>query len=440
MRIGVFGHYGNANLGDEAIVQATLESLRRRIAGVELACFTINATDSAQRHGVPSYPIRNIRKPMKAFPLEGEPPLPESGFSGPVTDSLTDSATDSGGLRGVLKRSDVLRSLVNLARTILKGARNTPSEIGFLYKNYKLLKSFDMIMVTGSNQFLDNFGGLWGFPYTVLKWGIITRLAGCKFALVSLGAGPLDGKMSKQFCRWSLALSHHASYRDQPSRRIIEGDGPDYKGKVYPDVATNIDLPESNARDDGHVLNVGINPMPVFDKRYWHEGNDAKYAAYLDKLVAMVRHIQSSGHHATLFSTQIQDNAVIGDVLARLESTERNALTVRQPRTVEDLLVVLESLDVSIPTRFHGTVLSLRSGKPTLGICYHRKIGDLLTDVGLADFQVPFEAFTVTNITGLIDKLIAERHAATSLIEVANVRYLELLDKQYDELAALVGH
>ena len=53
MKVGIFGHYGNANLGDEAITRAAIQSVRRHIPGAEIACFSINPADSEarQRHG-----------------------------------------------------------------------------------------------------------------------------------------------------------------------------------------------------------------------------------------------------------------------------------------------------------------------------------------------------------------------------------------------------
>ena len=58
VRIGVFGHYGNKNLGDEAIVAAVIQNLRLRIPNVELEGLSINPIDTEKRHGIPSFPIR----------------------------------------------------------------------------------------------------------------------------------------------------------------------------------------------------------------------------------------------------------------------------------------------------------------------------------------------------------------------------------------------
>ena len=236
-----------------------------------------------------------------------------------------------------------------------------------------------------------------------------------------------------------LALAQHASYRDAPSRALVEGEGPRYKGHVFPDVASNIELPEPAADiADGDGLLVGINPMPVFDARYWHAGDSGKYRAYVEKLAALVAHVDGRGHRPLLFSTQVQDNAVIADVVSVLEPGLAKRVLVRQPRRVDDLLALLQRLDLAIPTRFHGNVLSLRCGTPAIGICYHRKIGDLLTDMGQGEFQVDFADFTVERITGLFDKLSGALDTARPAIEARGRDYLEACDRQYRMIASLV--
>jgi hypothetical protein len=52
----------------------------------------------------------------------------------------------------------------------LKAVWRVSHECKFLWVSYRRLKGFRLLLIAGSNQFLDNFGGDWGFPYTLLKW------------------------------------------------------------------------------------------------------------------------------------------------------------------------------------------------------------------------------------------------------------------------------
>jgi polysaccharide pyruvyl transferase WcaK-like protein len=49
-KIGVFGHVGNENLGDEAIIAAVIQNIRRRYPNAEIYGFTINPEDTRKRH------------------------------------------------------------------------------------------------------------------------------------------------------------------------------------------------------------------------------------------------------------------------------------------------------------------------------------------------------------------------------------------------------
>ena len=58
MRVGILGHVGNENLGDEAIIAAVIQNIRRRVPDAEINGFTLNPADTLERHGIVSFPIR----------------------------------------------------------------------------------------------------------------------------------------------------------------------------------------------------------------------------------------------------------------------------------------------------------------------------------------------------------------------------------------------
>ena len=58
LTVGVFGHYGNENLGDEAIIEAVIQAVRDRFPAAQIYGFSINPADTAQRYGIPAFPIR----------------------------------------------------------------------------------------------------------------------------------------------------------------------------------------------------------------------------------------------------------------------------------------------------------------------------------------------------------------------------------------------
>src|SRR5262249_61198590 len=88
----------------------------------------------------------------------------------------------------------------------------------FLAQSSTRLKGTDLLIVTGGNQLIDYFGGVWGFPFTLLTWCLLARMRGARVAFLSVGAGPLSSALGGGFWRWSLALADYCSFRDESSR------------------------------------------------------------------------------------------------------------------------------------------------------------------------------------------------------------------------------
>jgi polysaccharide pyruvyl transferase WcaK-like protein len=59
-RVGIFGHVGNGNLGDEAIVSVVIENIRRRYPSAEILGFTLKPEDTVLRHKIAAFPIRRV--------------------------------------------------------------------------------------------------------------------------------------------------------------------------------------------------------------------------------------------------------------------------------------------------------------------------------------------------------------------------------------------
>src|SRR5690349_15692408 len=53
-RIGLISPCGGGNLGDAAILDATIEGVRGRIAGAEFFAVTFNPQDTERRHRIPA--------------------------------------------------------------------------------------------------------------------------------------------------------------------------------------------------------------------------------------------------------------------------------------------------------------------------------------------------------------------------------------------------
>src|SRR5207245_10006043 len=102
-----------------------------------------------------------------------------------------------------------------------RSALALPQELAFLARSYRTLRGTDLVLVAGSGQLNDYWGGPWAFPFTLLEWSLMARASGAKMAFLSLGAGPLRTPLGKIFIKQAVRRADYRSYRDEDSRRCI---------------------------------------------------------------------------------------------------------------------------------------------------------------------------------------------------------------------------
>lgn len=442
--VGVLGHYGNANLGDEAIIHAVVSAVRRRWPGGTLCAISNRPADTARRHGVPAVSVQTgeIEEPPRAR-LAGmadpvSPDVPAGAFAAPAEASQTPRQARRGWA--------ALRAARGVAGLLFRSPARIAREITSCWRIYHRLKRIDLLFIAGSNQMLDNFGGPWEFPYINLRWSILARLAGCRIAWVSVGAGPLDSPLSRRFVRTSLRLADYVSVRDAGSLRLLREIGVPRDIRIFPDLAHGLEHEAAPPlRSEGDPCRtVGINPMPMYDGRYWPEWAPDKYARYVNELAVFATTLQQEGYRAFFFGTHPRDERVAAEALAVMEKEHgvaRAALPpVKSSATIGRLLAVMESADIIVPTRFHGALLALLVERPTLAICYYRKTRELMVEFGQGEeLTVTLDEFRGADAMARIRLLEGRAEELTSLMRQRRKEFRAALAEQYDLVFALVA-
>lgn len=440
-RIGIFGHYGNENLGDEAITTAVIQNIRMHMPRAVLCLFSVNPRDTAQRYGIPAFPVRKTsiaKDTARKF---------SAGKEAGMTAGGQRPAAILEALKRGMKKVPGLYPMGAAVKNLPGLAAEFAQEVKFLLRARENLKELDLLLIAGSNQFLDSFGGPWGFPYTLLKWTLLAKSTGVKVVFVSVGAGPLESRMSKLLIGAALMFADYTSFRDRASKHLIVEEAFFRKnGSVYPDLAysllwNNEKQQELSKKSGIRRPVVGINPMAMYDSRYWYVHDDTKYKTYVRKLARFSSVLLREGYPVFFFPTQPKDENVIRDVMAELDDgvtdvRECSAL-VRIARSVDEFMAILESADLVVATRFHGTLLSLLAGKPVLGICYYRKAMDLLREMGQGDYAVELDHFDVDELVQKFRMLEENAEQEAEKIRRKNEEYRVALSEQYERVLGL---
>jgi len=425
--IGVWGHYADANLGDDACPTALLHHLTRLLPTARFVLFCRFPAIAQARWGWPAHPVRPL-SPDHSGPWE---PLPSLLLEG--------TRTMSHGWRARARRIWPLRLAIRAVRATLAAARALPVECRFLWQSYRRLRDVDVLVVTGSNPLFDFFGGFWQFPYTVWQWAALARLSRTRLAFVSVGAGPIVSACSGRLLARVLRRADYVSFRDEGSRRLMWWHGFQGPGHVCPDLAHSLPF-EARPRERSERLRVGINPMIIHHGAFWPVRDPAVQRRYVESLAALATALVTTGHDVFLYGTQKDDRVTAGEIQSAMRSATP-AITPPpfvMPASVDQLLDLCASADLLVTTRFHAAVFGVVTARPTLAICYQAKTREVLTTAGLGAYAVDVEQLSSERLWAAFDRLRAERRIVEGGLRRHAVDLRGRLDRQYQDVAALL--
>ena len=436
-RIGVFGHVGNENLGDEAIISAVIQNIKSRCPKAQIYGFTCNPADTEKRHNITAFPIRRLGNPTRS---SKESPTSKSSETLPMFRERIKSRLKS------LPVVWVSLKAIKKSWKILFGMFGVVCEPKFLVQCYRNLKGIDLLIIAGSQQLIDYVGGPWAHPYTLFKWVLLARAVKAKVAFVSVGAGPIRSSLGRFFATNSLLLANYHSYRDETSRAFVETLGVSGPNMVFPDLvySLQVDAP-ARTRSGGPCLPiVGINPVPFSDEQYWLGANAQQYDIYIDKLASFALWVIQRGYRVLFFPTQLHlDPPVIADIKkvmqAKTNSDIEQSIVDEPIHSFDDLVSAIRLTDIVVATRFHGVVIPYLLNRPVLGIAYQKKTMDLMAQMGQSDYVVDIISFDVDSLKTRFISMESRSSAIKDEIQRKQPAFKQALQNQYDQVVHLIS-
>ncbi len=404
LRIAFWGNFGTGNWGNECTLQAILHNTRKQLPSAELSCFCFRPDDTTKRHGLPSFPITDLR--MRA-----------NGVS-----SVRPAAP-------------------------LRVARRLADDARIWRHTFELARSADVIVMAGTGMLTDSGEGAMGMPYDMFKLSIAAKASGRKLMFASVGVEAIKDPRAKFFITTALRLADYRSYRDRQSKDRLQKLGfAAEKDPVCPDLAFS--LPETMATERGAdtrrqsqkpTIGVGL-----FDHRGRGLGGPsdaAAYREYLEKIASFVMWLLEREYPVRVMIGDLTyDEPVLEDLRVLLASRGIAKYAGRfrdeAARSVEQVMDQLAGLDLVVASRFHNVLLALMLGKPVVSVSYNEKNDALMSQMGLGDYCRPIETF---DLEWLVDRFTDIQANAARLkpgIVAKAAQFRSDLSRQYDVLFA----
>jgi polysaccharide pyruvyl transferase WcaK-like protein len=347
-------------------------------------------------------------------------------------------------LKTKLQKYRLLYSFLKKIKEGLLSVSGIIAELKFLIRSYKNVKGTDLFIVAGSQQLIDYVGGPWEHSYNVFKWVLLAKTTRAKIVFLSVGAGPVRSSLGKFFVKKSLALASYRSYRDETSRKLVQGLGISGEDGVCPDLAYSlrVSVASSSTRDDEDQPVVGINPVPFLDGQYWEGANAREYAEYIAKLASFALWVIQRGYRILFFPTQLRlDPPVIADIKNAMQATANGhverRIVDRPIISFDDLVSAISTTCIVVATRFHGIVIPYLLNTPVVGIAYQKKTVDLMGQMGQSDYVVDIKSFDADSLKTRFVLLESRSTTVRDEIKRKNSLFRHALQDQYDQVFKL---
>jgi polysaccharide pyruvyl transferase WcaK-like protein len=420
--IGLLHHVGGGNLGDDATLQTVIASIKTRWPRAETIVFSLNPDDTEQRHKTLVYPARRRTWSFGYRPR-------------------TNTKNVTGRLKRTAQDWPAFFRIFRVVTTLLQGLVTAFRELRFLTNSFLVVRACDVFVVCGGGQ-LTEWGGPWGFPYTIWKWIVLAKLAGARCLVLNVGAGPLMHPLSIFFTKRALVSADYVSFRDSASRKLLYDLGFASPSDVFPDSAYNLEVSpdrKSSATISSTPI-VGIAPMPYLDPRTFPpEKDQSAYDDYIQKLASFAAALSARSYAVALFGTDIGvDPLAITDVetaMCRQHFHYRaHELTRHTVRSLSELLTQIASMDYVVTCRFHGVVFAHLLNKPVLAIAHHPKVAILMRDLGLSEYCVDIKTFDTSLLLDRFEAVVFKRDEIKNRMDETLSRYKQQLMYQFDHL------
>lgn len=392
--VALLGAYSSRNFGDVAIQKAAIHNLRVLCPGVTLVGISHDASDTLEHLGIAGWNLQAG---------EGIPddPRAELGMGWPRL----------------------------LARRLAR-----------FPKMLRIAGSVDILVVSGSGQLEDYWGGPMGHAWSLLAWTVAFRLRRRKVAILATGLDDLTTSLGKRFIRATLRFAQYRSFRDSGTLEEMRRLGFGGAAHVCPDLAFSlpeqvIPAPTMNPAGAPSIL-----VCPIAQRAFRKLGAEV-YDEYLEGLRKVCVALAEEGCTIVLTNSQTDMDMPLlsrfADSLAT-SGMDGQRIRVRPSSSLSDYLAAVAASDVVVASRLHGVILSIISCTPVVAISYSRKVEKMMADVGLERNCLHLREFDPRSALDLIHATLGAQAEYKSHLKVRVEAFRNALKAEYENVMDLL--
>lgn len=318
-QIILVGSFGASNIGDEAILESTLQMLRRESKELKIHVLSATPVDTQEFY--------------EKYTITSSLPIPF-------------------GIKSILKNS------------------------GKFFKSLKKLRSTDAVFFPGGGLFTDN-----ETLYAILLWGVhfffFKTILKKRVVFGGQSVGPITTVLGKIITRYVLHHSDGFYVRDQESLEYIQKHFQKYSAKVsllFDPVCFIDKTPPKTTPEEPFHIALSLRPWHGTEHHLIHMlGKVFKHLSEEKKIHIHLIPMQYKG------SEDVSPLQHMSYILHQMDISS----TIHAPRSYTDVLKIFEKCQIAIGMRLHFLILSALSHTPLLALSYSTKVEGFLKRINL---------------------------------------------------------
>lgn len=397
IRIGLLGMYASRNLGDVAIQLAVMSALHARHDNIEFVGLCQDPEDTVRTFNI--------------------------------------AAIASSGKGELLTPATLAETLRKEPRAHETRWSRLTGKFYSLRQIQRQMSSLDMLLISGSGQIDDFWGGPWAQPFRLMAWSFAARSQGKRVVVFGVGVDELRTSLGEWFCIRALNCAAICVVRDSGSREALRRLGYRRTIDVCADPAFHLDVKEG-ARATGEAERFAV--ISPISRRAWPGPEDDSYDTYLSTLASVAEYLQERSLNVRFVCSQIRmDPPIVDRILDRMKpGTIRPAFV--DVKTVDEYLAAVKGAQLIVGSRLHALILALITGVPAVAISAVRKVHQQFADIGLADHAFAMQSLQLPELLARIDAIIAYPDQVREKVVKTTREFRSQNATQFDRIAKLI--
>lgn len=411
MKIYLTGGWGYGNVGDEAILKATLHSISDEFPGSEIFLTSFDPENTFFHHGVRAIPsIHRI--------------CYKKSIIGPFKRRLIEKwlSDDQDHISGLLAATE-------------------------WQQHVDAIKGADVVVMGGGGYFND----LWreAFPSRLIELELFRRYKK-KVHIYGQTIGPFNTDFSERNFAPILRAISHISYRDEQSVSTLKKyQFPPERASLTADEANllAVDVLSADAlkgyglRTEGPLVGLMAQYFRPYESVTGTQplGRIKNHKSYLREWINVIESLRRDvGVNFVFLPSTNNSRRVAKQINKILQNRHTEKIEVLQDIPINDYVKLCQSVDLMITTNMHPAILATTAAVPTIALSYYYKVDDFMDASGQGDHLWRIDDFSAVELAMRAIELLNQGREPLESVRVAHDALKSRARSNAQDLRALI--